>query len=406
MTYNQLTTEQFIARARIIHGDKYDYSETIYTSLHEKVDIKCEQHGIFSQLASNHVNPKIKAGCPYCAGKALFRGENDLATVFPNIAPYYDTDKNGNTASDIFAKSNKEVWWTCDNGHSFSMKVLDRVRKEKSCPYCSGQKVLKGFNDLQTVHPDIAAEWDYDKNEGSPSDYTYGSGYKAWWVCNACKASYQSPINTHIKGHKCPYCTGMKVVVGKTDLQTLFPDIAKEYADDNELSANEISAATHKKVKWICPNCYEEYWASPHHRTSKDRTECPLCKKQSKGERRIKNVLDKYGIEYKQQEWFDDLYGDKGKPLMFDFTLYINNRWIGSIEYNGQQHYHPVDVFGGESAFRRQVEYDKRKLFYCLNHGVPILQVAYDYPKRFMSIEDEVIRFLENLNLIRKENIS
>ena len=90
---------------------------------------------------------------------------------------------------------------------------------------------------------------------------------------------------------------------------------------------------------------------------------------------------------------------------MFDFTLYINNEWIGSIEYNGQQHYHPVDIFGGESAFRRQVEYDKRKLFYCLNRGVPILQMSYDYPKRFMSIEDEVIRFLENLNLIRKENI-
>ena len=406
MTYNQLTTEQFIERARSIHGDKYDYSETVYISTNKEVAIRCKRHGIFVQHAGNHINSRLKAGCPYCAGKRLFRGENDLATVFPNIAPYYDTDKNGNTASDIFAKSNKEAWWTCDNGHSFSMKVLNRIRREKSCPYCSGQKHLFGFNDLQTVYPDIASEWDYDKNEGSPSDYTYGSGCKAWWVCKDCKASYQSPINVHIRGHKCPYCTGAKVIVGKTDLLTLFPDIAKEYAKDNDIPVNEISASTHNKVKWICPNCNEEYWASPHHRTSKDRTECPLCKKQSKGERRIKNILDKYRIEYKQQEWFDDLYGDKGKPLMFDFTLYINNRWIGSIEYNGQQHYHPVDVFGGESAFRRQVEYDKRKLFYCLNHGVPILQVAYDYPKRFMSIEDEAIRFLENLNLIRKENIS
>lgn len=159
------------------------------------------------------------------------------------------------------------------------MTVLNRIKREKSCPYCSGQRPLPGFNDLQTIYPDIASEWDYDKNEGSPSDYTYGSGYKAWWICKDCGESYQSPINVHIKGHKCPYCTGVKVLVGKTDLQTLFPDIAKEYAKDNDIPVNEISAQTHKKVKWICPNCHEEYWASPHHRTSKERTECPLCKR-------------------------------------------------------------------------------------------------------------------------------
>lgn len=406
MRYNQLTTEQYIEMARAIHGDTFDYSDTVYTSMNKKVTIRCKKHGIFECYARNHVNQKVMSGCPYCARKRLFRGENDLATVFPTIAQYYDVDKNGNTASDVFAKSNKEVWWVCDNGHSFSMKVLNRIRREKSCPYCSGQKLLTGFNDLQTIYPNIATEWDYSKNEGSPSNYRHGSGYKAWWICNDCGASYQSPINTHIQGHKCPYCNGNKVDSGRTDLQTLFPDIAKEYADDNELPVNQISASTHKKVKWICPNCNEEYFASPHHRTSKDKTECPLCKKQSKGERRIKNILDKYGIEYKQQGWFRDLYGDKGRPLLFDFMLYVDDKLVGTIEYNGQQHYHPVDVFGGESAFRQQVEYDKRKLFYCLNHGVPILQVAYDYPKRFMSIEDEVIRFLKNLNLIRKENVS
>lgn len=402
MTYNQLTTEQFIERARKIHGDKYDYSETVYMSMNKKVIIKCKRHGAFECLASNHVNPKIKSGCPYCASKVLFRGENDLATVFPNIAPYYDSDKNGNTASDVFAKSNKNVWWTCDNGHSFSMKISDRVRREKSCPYCSGQRLLPGFNDLQTIYPGIASEWDYEKNEGSPSDYRYGSGYKAWWVCRDCGKSYQSPINVHIRGHKCPYCAGCKVIVGKTDLQTLFPDIAKEYSVDNDIPVNEISASSHKKVKWICPNCNKEYRASPHHRTSKDKTECPFCKKQSKGERRLKKLLDEYKIEYKQQEWFDDLYGDKGKPLMFDFTIYANNKWIGAIEYNGRQHYQPVEIFGGETAFRRRVKYDKKKMLYCLSHGIPILQVAYDHPKRFMSVEDEVIRFLENLHLIRK----
>ena len=104
------------------------------------------------------------------------------------------------------------------------------------------------------------------------------------------------------------------------DLQTLFPDIAKEYAPDNEIPVDKISASTHKKVKWICPKCSSKYFASPHHRTSKAKTECPYCKKQSKGERKVKAVLDKYSITYKEQEWFDDLRHKR--PLKFDFTLY------------------------------------------------------------------------------------
>ena len=215
--------------------------------------------------------------------------------------------------------------------------------------------------------------------------------------------SYQSPINSHIQGHKCPYCTNLKVTSGKTDLQTLFPDIAKEYANDNELPANQIAASTHRKVKWICPNCKGEYWASPHHRTSKDKTECPLCKKQSKGERLIKNILDKYHIIYKTQEWFDDLRSDYNKPLRFDFTLYQNNKWIGAIEYNGQQHYHPTEIFGGKEAYEKQKDFDRKKIIYCLGHHVPILSIAYDCYGRFMSVEDELIRFLKNLNLITKE---
>lgn len=398
MTYNQLTTEQFVKRARSIHGDKYDYSETAYISLYKKVNIKCERHGIFSQLAGNHINPKIKAGCPYCAGKKIYKGENDLQSQFPTIAKYFDECKNGIKADEIFARSNKKYWWKCDKGYSFEMSPLNRVRREESCPYCSGQRLLPGFNDLQTIYPDIASEWDYDKNEGSPSDYRYGSGYKAWWICKDCGKSYQSPINIHIRGHKCPWCSGNKVVVGKTDLQTLFPDIAKDYAEDNELSVNQISASSHKKVKWICPNCNEEYWASPHHRTSKEKTECPFCKKQSKGERKIKKLLDEYEISYKTQESFSDLI--RIRPLKFDFTLYKGSQWVGAIEYNGKQHYSPVAVFGGKEAFQIRQESDFKKTNYCLQHGIPILILAYDVPNRFMNIEDEVKRFLINLKLI------
>lgn len=402
MTYNQLTTEDFIKRAKPIHDDKYDYSETEYINMYSKVKIRCKKHGVFEQIAGNHINPRIKAGCPYCTGKSVFQGENDLLSQAPEISQYFDEEMNQCIASEVFVKSGQKYWWKCDNGlnHKYQMKPLNKVRKDQGCPICSGQQLLTGFNDLQTKYPDVAKEWDYNLNENKPSDYTYGSGYKAWWKCDKCGESYQSPINIHIRGHKCPYCAGLKVLSGKNDLTTLFPDIAAEYSKNNELPANKISAQTHKKVKWICPNCNQEYLASPHHRTSKDKTECPYCKRQSRGERKVKKILEKYNISYKEQEWFDDLRSEAGRPLRYDFTIYKDDVWIGAIEFNGEQHYKPISVFGGKKQFDVQKQRDFQKEIYSLEHDVPILIIPYKSSEG--SIEYLITRFLYNLHLVKE----
>lgn len=402
MTYNQLTTDDFIKRAKSIHGDKYDYSETEYINMYSKVKIRCKKHGIFEQIACNHINLRIKAGCPYCAGKAVFRGENDLLSQAPEIAQYFDEKMNQCAASEVFVKSGKKYWWKCDNGlnHKYQMKLLNKVNRVQGCPICSGQQLLKGFNDLQTKYPDIVKEWDCNLNKNKPSDYTYGSGYKAWWKCNRCGESYQSPINIHVRGHKCPYCSGQKVLSGKNDLAVLFPDIAVEYSDDNELAANKISAQTHKKVKWVCSHCSQEYLASPHHRTSNNKTGCPYCKRQSKGECEVKRILEKYDISYKEQEWFDDLRSEAGRPLKYDFTIYKDGVWIGTIEFNGEQHYKPISVFGGKEQFDIQKQHDFQKEIYSLEHGVPILIIP--YKSREGSIEYLITRFLYNLHLVKE----
>ena len=57
------TTSDFIEKCKNIHGDKYIYTETIYTGSKNKVKIICKQHGIFEQLAYNHILGK---GCNIC----------------------------------------------------------------------------------------------------------------------------------------------------------------------------------------------------------------------------------------------------------------------------------------------------------------------------------------------------
>lgn len=61
----KLTTEEFIKKAKVIHGNKYDYSSVQYKSSHEKIEIVCLKHGSFFQAPTDHLSLK---GCPKCAG--------------------------------------------------------------------------------------------------------------------------------------------------------------------------------------------------------------------------------------------------------------------------------------------------------------------------------------------------
>lgn len=81
-----------------------------------------------------------------------------------NLLKEWDESRNFPLTPDAVSYgSKKKVRWTCENGHSWQTTV--HVRSEGSgCPYCTGRKVLPGFNDLETLYPDVAAQWDREKN--------------------------------------------------------------------------------------------------------------------------------------------------------------------------------------------------------------------------------------------------
>ena len=84
--------------------------------------------------------------------------------LFPKIAKDWNYERNKNLKPENFtANSKKIVWWKCDKGHEWQAIIANRT-KGSGCPYCSGRKVLIGYNDLETIHPSLAKEWNYDKN--------------------------------------------------------------------------------------------------------------------------------------------------------------------------------------------------------------------------------------------------
>ena len=130
--------------------------------------------------------------------------------------------------SQLTIGSNRKVWWKCVKGHEWQTTIAHRNNGRK-CPYCSGKKVLKGENDLQTVNPPLAKEWNYEKNNGlTPVDVMSNSGQKVWWMCSLGH-EWQASIDHRNKGTDCPYCSGNKVLKGYNDLQTVNPNLAKEW---------------------------------------------------------------------------------------------------------------------------------------------------------------------------------
>lgn len=220
------------------------------------------------------------SGCPYCTGRNAIKGENDLQTVNPDLAKEWNYKRNnGLSPSDVLPNSEIMAWWICKSGHEWQALIGNRT-KGQGCPYCSGKKILKGFNDLQTVNPDLAREWHPTKNENiRPCDVSKGSNKKVWWKCSKGH-EWQACICHRSKGAGCPYCSGKKVLKGFNDLQTVNPDLAKEwnYEKNDGLTPDEVTPNSSKLIWWKCEICSFEWRTSVSNRNNQN-TGCPKCSK-------------------------------------------------------------------------------------------------------------------------------
>ena len=190
------------------------------------------QAACYSRVAGNQ--------CPICSGRKVLVGYNDLSTLSPEIALQWHPSKNSDfTPKDVTINSHRKAWWLGPCGHEWQASIADR-NNGRGCPYCSSKKVLKGYNDLQTINPTLAKEWHYEKNNGlTPAEVMPNSGQKVWWKCIKGH-EWQATISSRNAGRGCPCCSGQSVIKGVNDLQTVNPTLAKEwhYEKNNRLTPN------------------------------------------------------------------------------------------------------------------------------------------------------------------------
>ncbi len=219
-----------------------------------------------------------------------------------------------------------KAWWICEKGHSYEAQIRNRVNGN-GCSYCAGKKVMRGYNDLETFYPQVAAEWNYERNgDLSPQTVAFASNKKVWWRCKKCGGEYDAYIaNRTLRGSSCPYCAGQKVLIGYNDLLSQSPGLAGEWSERNTIKPVDVTVFSKKKVYWICPLGHNDYLMSIQSRSN--RQGCPICAQQSQ------TSFPEQAIFYYLKQAFPDAinrYIFEKKEI----DTFLPSKNIG-IEYNG-----------------------------------------------------------------------
>ena len=147
--------------------------------------------------------------CPYCSGIELLKGYNDFATRQPELAKEWSDRNLPLTPDMVNEKSTKKVWWKCHAcGFEWQSLVKSRI-KGTACPVCADRAVKEGYNDLVTTDPQIATEWNYERNQGlSPLHISRNSLRYVWWKDTFGHEWRDRVFNRTVEGARCRICEG------------------------------------------------------------------------------------------------------------------------------------------------------------------------------------------------------
>jgi len=162
----------------------------------------------------------------------------------------------------------KKLNWICQYGHKWLAPVVAR-KAGNGCPTCGNRKLLVGFNDLQTTHPELAAQadgWD-------PTTTIAGTPKKLNWICELDHHWHAVVASRAFGGAGCPVCANLKILVGFNDLRTKRPDLAYEAVGWDPMTVISGSAS---KRRWKCSVGHE--WIATVDKRMSGRG-CPSCAK-------------------------------------------------------------------------------------------------------------------------------
>ena len=268
----------------------------------------------------------------------------------------YDLVGNEYTFLDTYVKSSIKITVKHNKcGHTYEV-APNAFLNGRRCPYCSSSAKRTDAEFKQEVYNLVGNEYTF-------LDTYVNATTKLKVNHNKCGKIYNVLPSNFLKGSRCPYCNGNAKKTGARFKQEVQDLVGDEYT----VLGSYINTNTKIKIKHnICGTVYK---VRPH--TFLEGYHCPHCNS-SKGELIINKILKSLDISYEYQKSFNDLRDVQ--PLSYDFYIPSQNMLI---EYQGQQHYEPVNCFGGKSRFAIQQKHDKLKAEYAKANGYKLITIPY-----------------------------
>lgn len=214
----------------------------------KKVFWKCSKCGhIWESLISSR---NKGYGCPKCAKRQHYTTKEWIEAAKRIHGTKYDYTKS------IYINSKTPITITCKIHGDFHQLPSEHLQG-KGCKYCAKQ-AFHVIDSLANKYPDIASEWDYELNKSTgftPQNIGIDTTRLFYWHCNNGKNhSYKATIASRVYRHsKCTICHG-KQIDYTTSVAYLYPELAKEWCEDNIYNPTEVSVGSEKKIKWKCAN--------------------------------------------------------------------------------------------------------------------------------------------------------
>jgi len=221
------------------------------------------------------------------------------------------------------------------------------------------KNILEHTEDFKKVHFN---KYDYNLAIKKYKSFKYLSTSTKIEILCPKHGEFLQTINMHKGGNGCPHCHKINK---RKPLKNISEHIISfQTKHFNKYDYSKIKYLnSNTKIEILCPK-HGSFWQTPN--MHKLGSGCPRCS-ESKGERKVREFLESNNISYEQEVKLFDNY-------RFDFYLEELNT---VIEYDGKQHYEPVEYFGGLEGFLKTQKRDRIKEEYCLKNDIRIIRIRY-----------------------------
>ena len=363
-----------IKRAIEIHGDKYDYSLATFKDYKTKTTFICKIHGPFEQTWGKHIYRK--QGCRKCGyEKVLIKLTKTNEQFIIDIKKLYGDTYILDEVT--YTKSNVKVTPICKIHGKFSV-LANSFLMGHGCPKCGIEKRASTTRHVKSFFIKRATK----KHNGfyiyDLVDYI-NSSTKVKIICPLHGIFEQAPSN-HVAGQCCPICATKRVGTEQRQTKEEFVEKSiKVHGYRNDYSLVDYQG---NKVP-VDIRCIEHdfvFKCRPDNHLAG--SGCPICNS-SRGENKITSILNKYDIKFIKEYKID------GHKYRYDFYLPDLNLLI---EYDGPQHFRPVEAFGGEIGFEKTLHRDHMKNKLAKENKIKLLRIIY---LDFKKIESTLIKKLK-----------